>query len=173
MKYLFPFFLIFSCYAQQEKTLYKDKAIFRIPGRVVFYSDASLTWNALKKFSCLGNKSLLLKAIGGDKSITKAKTLKYDELIQRGKDLEKVLFIEKIKSFTFRENKLDDHPVLKGIVYRNCPKLKKQSLTDKELISLEIYLRDRFGDGKEGHSKMRVFVQNIFQKTGHEWLLKQ
>lgn len=175
--FIFYFFMITISAEGQEKELkleWKDRALFRIPGKVVYFSEALKLTGALEKITCLEGESFLLKAISPLYKKKGPLPSDYNNLKDKKKlALESLLKIEKMKTYAPKESNINDSPLLKASIRKRCQGVDiAKEKEGRELLSLEVFLRDRFEDGKDGEKKMKAYLYNIFQKTKHEWLIE-
>ena len=180
-QYNLIFLIFFHCFSSQSSEkkndvknfIVKDKAIARYGREVIFESMLTKYHDQLKKLSCLEKNSLLFQFISLDATAISKKL----ELGKKNKNLEEFIVLIKAISFSNDFNSLSsDKRLEKDLSQCGLPSYDLWSHTLKEIISFEIYLRDRFLSKNQkinqGLKKnISSFKSSVMQRDNHEWLI--
>jgi hypothetical protein len=151
----------------------QDTAVARFGKEVVFSSELELFKNNILKLKCIENKGLLFKF----SKITIKDLTKVENFKKRSEALEEMIILKKAISFSNDFNTLDKDSRLNNDL-RGCslPSYDQWSHTLKEIISFEIYLRDRFiSENQKINNNFKKVLASfrgaIVQRDNHEWLI--
>lgn len=161
-----------STNSTKEKVTFFDQALFRIPGKVLFYQKALESIDALKKVRCVSTRPIIYQALKYKKIDHKLGKTPYEWRINH-KTIQMLVLLEKIKSFGLTGVGQDQEEVSERFGKTRCRNLNlsKQSLSLQELVRVEFYLQDRFfKNGKLVKDSLKTFVDSISNKSRHEIL---
>lgn len=172
------FLYCFSSHSSEKKShieniINKDKAIARFGREVVFESTLIKYHQQMQKLSCLKKNSLLFQFINLELSSIEKKL----DLKKKNKVLEEFILLIKAISLSNDFNSLSGDDRLKiDLVGCKLPSYELWSHTLKEIISFEIYLRDRFLSknqqiNKNQKKNISSFKSSVIQRDSHEWLI--
>ncbi len=157
---------------KKEKVTYFDQALFRIPGKVLFYQKALESIDALKKVNCISKTPIIYQALNY-KNINHELGKTPYEWRRNDQTIQMLVLLEKIKSFGLTGVGQDIDEVFNRLSKTRCRnlKLEKESQSLQELVRVEFYLQDRFvKNNKLVKDSLKTFVDSISNKSRHEIL---
>ncbi len=158
--------------ASDAKAEFYDQAMFRIPGKVLFYNKALETISSIKRLKCLRKNPLIYKSIGFDKVNFKLGTSALEW--RNNRDLtDKLVLLEKLKSFGLTGVEQDQRTVDEKLSKTNC-RVKQGDTKEQiflELVRVELFLQTRFLENNKVSQKgLKTFIDSISGKSKHEYL---
>lgn len=167
------FFLSIVSLSVHSAVFQSDKAIARFGRNVVFQTELEKLKEDLSSISCLQEKGLIFQFTENSANQFKQKLV----LKSNNDFVKQLILIKKAMSFSNDFNTLESDKELEQVL-KPCGLSPYDQLShnQKEIISFEIFLRDRFlsvGSGKTVTNKklLKTFKNSIEQREPHEWLI--
>ena len=156
-----------------SKSVGFDQAVFRITGRVFFYSDILEMQKALDVLSCVKQPSFLSYYM--NKKISELRNFEWSpEKLKNEKIVEKVspyLILEtlKLNLLSLGKDTINESELAK--IGKKCTKLSWSTLSvdKKAFLLLEFFLRERFTNKKSLRFDLNKYRENLSKKEKHEY----
>jgi hypothetical protein len=161
------------------KLISYDRAIFRLPGKVIFLNNLVETIDSYRELKCLGPSSWIKKALKEDFFSSDFLKIEGKSIKRNRKELQTLLLFEKLKIFAFKGISLTYEELNSEASRMGCSlDVLRKSLVAREVLHLEVYLRGRFMPLVEGRkdriralTALKSFVTSLRKQRDYEWMI--